>query len=386
MKNLEETEQWKLFTYLRNLSYEIEYETESDIIKKAEDISKKLKIKKENLWWSEAFHFSHRITNLNDIGLKNNEERDISILPLNFLLGEPTINKFIPDLINYEETHILDPYGLLANSVIVDGENVGIHKFPYAVLDNKISDCIVGCADCYKGEFTRLNKIGLGNINNEIKEYKFSLNKRRLEKSKKLAKYITEHPEITTVVISGGEPLMISESTLEKIMDNYANIPSLKVLRICTAAVYNGAFFMLKDKIKALAKGRGIQVYLNAHVTNAEQMSTYEAKEAVKIIKDAGLSVHLQMPLQQGVNFFREDLQKSKEILLKVTEKAYETGVDPYKLIVDMHSTKHPSKTIPINFVKKVISEYDLHNVSDMSRFRVVNILNKEGNSYIYPI
>ncbi len=126
----------------------------------------------------------------------------------------------------------------------------------------------------------------------------------------------------------------------------------------------------------------------NAHVTDEHQLSAPEAKMAIGRLQNSGISIHLQMPVQEGINFWRDDLPRSVDTFRKICRLAYETGVVPYKAIIDMHSSSHPDLTVPIETFTKVIGFLDSHEGnSDMERWQAYNILHEQGNLYLssYP-
>ena len=380
-----------------------------------------LGVSRENLWENPGFHMFFRITNIEQLKslkikidlekVKNSLAmgRELTILPLNVVLGEPTIYKFIPvlpELYSGKKRHSLDPYGLFRNQdqirVINGGRSIyiGSRKFDYAVLANITEFCPVGCAECYKGTLTRLSMSALANIDPKYVEIKKQLNlkeNRAIKQMKLLKRWLNKHPEVDTVIISGGEPLMYSPDTIGKILDELSEAKYLKAVRICTSSVYQGLFYKINDelieklrKFKKNNNGRNGKpkkhLYFNCHVTDEHQLLTPEARIATEKLQDAGISIYLQMPLQEGINFYRDNIIKSAEKLRRICEAAYEIGVIPYKAIVNMHSPSYKELTVPIEKVSEAISFLDEHfDTSDMVRWQAYNVLHEEGNFYIYP-
>jgi len=385
-------------------------------------LTHKLKITDDNLWENPAFQMAFRVTSLEDlIGLKENINaekvkaclstgRELTILPLNVLLGGSTIKKFIPTLpglYSGEQKHSLDPYGIFKGqdqirAVSKDGSKsiyLGSRKFDYAVLANITEFCPVGCAECYKGALTRMSLAALADIDPKYAELKKQLKleeKRAIEQTRLLQKWLNKHPEVDTVIISGGEPLMYSPDTIEKILEPLGKAEHLKVVRICTSAVYQGLFYVVSDeligKLKDFRKkhdGRyGRQkkhLYFNCHVTDEHQLLTPEARIATAKLQEAGVSIHLQMPLQEGINFYREYPAKSAEKMSRICLAAYDIGAIPYKAIVNMHSQSYEELTVPIERVSETISFLEEHfDTSDMFRWQAYSILHEQGNAYIY--
>ncbi len=378
-------------------------------------------VNKENLWENPAFHMAFRVTDLEALNSLNEEVdaesvraslktgREMSILPLNVLLGGSTMKKYIPDLpalYSGKEEHSLDPYGIFRGQdqiraeTKVDSKYLGSRKFNYAALENITEFCPVGCAECYKGVLTRLGMSALADIDPKYTELKKELNlqeQRAIEQTRLLKDWLNQNPEVNTIIISGGEPLMYSPHTIGEILNQLGEAEHLKVVRICTSAVYQGLFYKInEDLINKLSEfrrnnngrnGRAKkQLYFNCHVTDEHQLLTPEARIATEKLQEAGVSIHLQMPLQEGINFYRDNPQKSAEKLKAICEAAYEIGAVPYKAIVNMHSPFYEKLTVPIEKVSETISFLDEHfNNSDMARWQAYNILHEQGNAYIYP-
>ena len=378
-----------------------------------------LGVDRENLWENHTFHMVFRVTDLESLisldgeidsdKVKDSLEkgRDLTILPLNVILGSSTIKKFIPDLpklYSGEQEHSLDPYGILRGQdqikALVENKSMylGSRKFDYAVLANITEFCPVGCAECYKGTLTRLSISALANLDPKYAELKRQLNlqeQRAIDQTRLLKEWLNEHPEVNTIIISGGEPLMYSPDTIGKILNELGEAQHLKAVRICTSAVYQGLFYKISDELvnklkdfKRENNGRNKpkkQMYFNCHVTDEHQLLTPEARIATERLQEAGISIHLQMPLQEGINFYRDDPVKSAEKLKKICKATYEIGAIPYKAIVNMHSPSYKELTVPIERVSETISFLDKHfDTSDMARWQAYNILHEQGNAYIY--
>ncbi len=345
-----------------------------------QEVADYLNVGKEVLWQSLDFHLLFRVHNhamLRALRISSVDPRfDVSILPLNVVLG--IIDKFVPI---DEDLTVLDPYGIFRTDekIMYGGEYLASRKFTYAVLANISSFCPVGCAGCYKREVVRTEELpGLK------KQLSFS-ETRAKRQIQLLADRLSGHPEVNTVVLSGGEPLMYSPSAIKAMIHSLEAVPSVKVIRICTAAVYQGLFPLISDDLVFVLSSCEKQFYLNCHVTNERQLQTPEARVAVKRLRKAGIGCYLQMPLQQGINFWREDIPRSAEKMQAITQTAYFEGVIPYKVIVDMraHDPKH---VVPIEAVSEMLLYLEDHDkISDMQRWQAVEALHQQGNVYIYP-
>ena len=375
-------------------------------------------ISPEKLWASQEFQLLFRATTPEDLailGINGNYKEEaqeairagrmMSLLPYNTLMSDETIKKFIPsrpEKFSGAWEHSMDPYGIFRKMdkvVAIDKEGnetyLATRKFPYAVLANITEACHIGCDGCYKGSMVRTALSALAHINPEYAKIKKQLSlqeKRAEEQARLLVKWLNNNPEVDTIVMSGGEPTLFSNEGLEEILNQYKRAEHIKVVRMCTSAPFQGMWYRIDDGfVNALAdfeKETGKQFYINAHVTDENQLSAPEARIAVDKLQRKGISVHLQMPIQEGINFRRDNLSWSSKKIGNVSKQAYKLGVIPYKAIIDMHSPSHPDLTVPLETFTKVIGVLDQHEThSDHERWQAYNILHEQGNLYLtaYP-
>lgn len=382
-----------------------------------ERISQQLNVSPEQLWASQRFHLLFRATkpgHLEILGLGQyakeaeaavNAGRVMSLLPYNVVMGDTTIKKFIPtrpDKFSGNWRHSMDPYGIFRgmDRVIArdkDGKEtyLATRKFSYAVLANIIEACHIGCDGCYKGSMVRTTLSSLAEIYPEYAQIKrqLSLHEERAERQAELlTRWLNQNPGVDTIVISGGEPTLFSNRALEKILQQYSQAEHVRVVRMCTSSIFQGMWYRIDNEfvqiLQDFERGTGKQFYINAHVTDDFQLSAPEAKMAVEKLERAGITIHLQMPLQEGINFQRDNLVWSVQKLRKISKLAYNLGVIPYKMIVDMHSPSHPDLTVPIETVTRAIGFLDQHERhSDHERWQAYNVLHEQGNIYLaaYP-
>ncbi|MBM3234591.1 4Fe-4S cluster-binding domain-containing protein [Candidatus Pacearchaeota archaeon] len=380
------------------------------------EVSIKLRENPNELWASQKFQLAFRVTkpeHLRILSVNGASQREaeravtagrvMSLLPYNTLMGETTLKKFLPSMpekFSGKWKHSIDPYGIFRDidrieAVDCSGNRIYLatRKFPYAVLVNITEACHFGCDGCYKGSMVRTALSALAGVCLEYAEIKKQLTteeKRAVEQARLLTLWLNEHPEVDSVIISGGEPTLFSNQSLERIVSQFKSAEHVKVVRMCTSSLFQGMWYRIDDDfVKILSdfkKETGKQFYVNAHVTDEFQLSAPEAKIAVDRLQNAGISVHLQMPIQEGINFRREDLEWTAEKLRRISKQAYLLGVIPYKMIVDMHSPSHPDLTVPIETFTRAVRCLDEHLInSDMERWQACNLLHEQGNLYLYP-
>ncbi|MEJ2199629.1 MAG: KamA family radical SAM protein [Desulfuromonadaceae bacterium] len=197
-----------------------------------------------------------------------------------------------------------DPYG-------DDKHNKGngiLHKYPYTALVVATEYCSMYCRHCF-----RKRMVGLPN-------------QQTVENFRNAAKYIAAHPEISNVVISGGDPLLLPTETIREMLASLVNIPHLNYVRIGSRAPVVFPTRLNDDTLlETLAEfNRSKALQLPTHFNHPREI-TPAAAEAIRRLRGAGLTVNNQAVLLQGVNDEVETLVELKNGLLRI-------GVNPYYL------------------------------------------------------
>lgn len=197
-----------------------------------------------------------------------------------------------------------DPYGDDRH----DKGNGILHKYGYTALVVSTEYCSMYCRHCF-----RKRLVGLSND-------------KTVENFKAAAQYIAAHPEITNVVISGGDTMMLPTGVLRSMLDELKPIPHLNYVRIGTRTpvVYPLRFFE-DELIELLAEfNEAKTLYVPTHFNHPREITPLAA-EAVRRIRSTGVSVHNQAVLLKGVNDDTETLVELMNGLVRI-------GVNPYYL------------------------------------------------------
>ena len=138
--------------------------------------------------------------------------------------------------------------------------------------------------------------------------------------------YIRNHKEITNVLLTGGDPLLLSTRRLENIIRQIRQIDHIKIIRIGTKMPSFNPFRIIDDPelLNMLARYSKPtrRIYLMAHF-NVVQELTRPAIEAMTLVKKAGVEAVNQTPLVGGVN-------DNPERLAALMRKLSFIGVPPY--------------------------------------------------------
>ena len=156
------------------------------------------------------------------------------------------------------------------------------HRYPDRVLFYTTHNCPVYCRHC-----TRKRKVS---------DPTSAAAKKQIEDS--LA-YIAAHPEIRDVVVSGGDPLSLSDERLDYILGRLRAIPHVEIFRLGTRNLVTLPQRVTDDFVRMLRRHH--PVFVNTHFNHPKEC-TAEAFEAARRLADAGCVIGNQMVLLKGVN------------------------------------------------------------------------------------
>ena len=219
--------------------------------------------------------------------------------------ADPIARQFLPQEaeLDAQPGERPDPIGDDAHSPVTGI----IHRYPDQVLLKITHTCAVYCRFCFRREM-----VGPGGLK--------TLTPAELDAA--LA-YVAGRPEIWEVILTGGDPLVLSPRRLREAMERLATIDHVKVVRLHTRvpAVDPEA---VSDELVAALKCPGKAVYVALHANHPREM-TPAVREACARIVDAGLPMLSQTVLLRGVN-------DDPEVLGALMRAFVETRIKPYYL------------------------------------------------------
>jgi lysine 2,3-aminomutase len=138
--------------------------------------------------------------------------------------------------------------------------------------------------------------------------------------------YIRRHPEISNVLLTGGDPLIMSASKLEPILRQLREIPHVKIIRIGTKMPAFNPQRIVGDEdllkvIETHSSSEG-RIYIMAHFNHPREL-TAVARESLALLQKHGAITVNQTPLIAGVN-------DNTETLLELFNELSFMGVPPY--------------------------------------------------------
>lgn len=156
------------------------------------------------------------------------------------------------------------------------------HRYPDRVLFLVSNTCAMYCRHC-----TRKRKVGdVDSIPGRAKILEG-------------IRYIRDHPQIRDVLLSGGDPFMLSDEYLDWILTELRAIPHVEVIRIGTRVPVVLPFRITDNLVAVLKKHHPI--WINTQFNHPKEM-TESARAAVARLADAGIPLGNQSVLLAGIN------------------------------------------------------------------------------------
>ncbi|AVO47291.1 lysine-2,3-aminomutase-like protein [Phreatobacter cathodiphilus] len=196
--------------------------------------------------------------------------------------ADPVARQFLPDIreLDSRPEERADPIGDEAHSPLPGI----VHRYPDRVLLKIVHVCPVYCRFCFRREM-----VGPGG--------KGALDEAELAAA--LA-YIAARPEIFEVILTGGDPFVLSARRVRELTRAIAAIPHVQVIRWHTRVPVVAPERVTADLARAL-RAAGKAVYVAIHANHSSEF-TPAACEALARLADAGIALVSQSVLLRGVN------------------------------------------------------------------------------------
>jgi KamA family protein len=138
--------------------------------------------------------------------------------------------------------------------------------------------------------------------------------------------YIASHPEITNVLLTGGDPLVLSTTKLKPIIERIRDISHVKIIRIGTKMpafapqrIFRDASLLDLIRINSVGEKK---IYIMAHFNHPREL-TPEAMACIDALQHAGAIMVNQTPMIAGIN-------DHPDILAELLSRLSFSGVTPY--------------------------------------------------------
>ncbi len=182
------------------------------------------------------------------------------------------------------------------------------HKYRQTVLVLTTHECAMYCRHCF-----RKRLVGLDN------------QKETAGVPYKVAEYVKNHPEVTNVLLTGGDSFLLDNEIIELYLSLLTEISHLDFIRFGTRTpvTFPARITQDPDLCKILKKyNQKKQIFIVTHYNHPREV-TEESVKAVRMLQDAGLVIRNQTVLLRGVN---DDAAVLSELMGKLTS----IGIVPY--------------------------------------------------------
>jgi lysine 2,3-aminomutase len=218
---------------------------------------------------------------------------------------DPIARQFIPDPAELVSAPLerADPIGDDAFSPV---EGI-VHRYPDRVLLKLVYTCPVYCRFCFRREM-----VGPGG-------------RRALTAEQRDAAYgyVRKHPEIWEVILTGGDPLVLSAQVLRTAINTLATIDHVKIIRLHTRVPVVEPERITNELIAAL-QAPSVTTYVALHANHPRELSP-AARAACARIVDAGIPMLSQTVLLRGIN-------DNVETMTALMRAFIECRIKPYHL------------------------------------------------------
>ena len=198
------------------------------------------------------------------------------------------------------------------------------HKYPETLLVLVTNKCFEYCPYCFrKRNFNKTDEI--------CKSYDM------------LNIYINNHPEISNILISGGDPLTLSLGVLNNILDI---IPKHLKIRLGTRALVYRPQVFTTFLLHILEKH---DVDIIAHINTASELKE-KSKRAVKRLKNKGILIRSQTVFLKGTN-------DAPQVLIELYRCLVKLGIFPYYLFQCRPTKGNETYVVPVVQGIEIVNE-----------------------------
>ncbi|ABQ46822.1 L-lysine 2,3-aminomutase [Thermotoga petrophila RKU-1] len=175
--------------------------------------------------------------------------------------------------------------------------------------------------------------------------------------------YIRSHKEITNVLLTGGDPLLLSTEKLEKIIGSLREIDHVQIIRIGSKIPAFNPYRIIDDPelLRMIRKysTKEKKIYVMTQFNHPKEL-TEEAIEAVNLLKDAGAVLCNQTPLLRGIN-------DSPETLGELLDRLSFVGVTPYYVFQNRPVSGNRKFAVPIEEGYEIFTKA-ISNISGVAK------------------
>lgn len=245
--------------------------------------------------------------------------------------NDPIRTLIVPGLQELDEWGRLDPSDEKAYCVMPGLE----HKYPSTALLLVSNVCDGICRYCFR------KRVFINPLNEYLRDLPAAV------------QYIKQHNEITNVLLTGGDPLVLKSSKLENIIRQLRDIEHVSIIRIGTKIPAFNPSRIVEDtaltEIISKYSTEQKRIYIMTHFTHPRELTDVAVK-AVGLLQKAGAIIANQMPLIKGVN-------DEPEVLAELLAKLSFIGAVPYYIFQCRPSLGNKPYTVPVEQGYEIVEQ-----------------------------
>ena len=220
--------------------------------------------------------------------------------------NDPIRKMCIPDPREFSEGGEKDTSGEADNTVVQGMQ----HKYSQTALILSTNQCAMYCRHCFRKRLVGLSSEEIA------------------ERLPDMARYVSSHPEISNVLISGGDAFLNPDSVIRRYLETFTAIPSIEFIRFGTRTPVTFPFRITEDEGELCAilseYGRKKHLIVVTQFNHPAEL-TDAACRAVSRFVDMGIPAMNQSVLLRGVN-------DDEATLIELSDKLLMNRIKPYYL------------------------------------------------------
>lgn len=244
---------------------------------------------------------------------------------------DPIRRIVIPNVCELDEWGALDPSNEKAYTVLQGLE----HKYHSVAVFLVTDQCDGFCRYCFR------------------KRLFIQQQRQALEDWEAAYRYVAEHPEITNVLLTGGDALMLPTDKLEEILSRLRQIPHVNIIRLGTRIPAWNPYRITQDPqlLRVIKKHstKTKRVYVMTHFMHTREL-TDVAVEGVNLLQKAGAKLANQTPLIRGVN-------DDPDVLAQLLKKLSFIGDIPYYIFQCRPAVGNKVYAVPIEEGYEIVEQ-----------------------------
>jgi KamA family protein len=243
------------------------------------------------------------------------------------------LNIILPPVAEKKFTGRFDPYG---NKKYRKDDKIYLqHKYKQTLLVHINNACFSRCQFCYK----------VNEVNNDESFFYRTI-------ADDAVVYLRQHPEVNNILLTGGDPMMLSNEALSYILGKFSDLPQIRGIRIATKTLSFYPIRFLDEELLSILSDCNKKKKHISVIAQISHPAEFSAKmiEAVEKIQKTGASIRSQPVLTHGIN---DDVK----VLTALFQKAYDCKIVPYYLVHFMPVRGVEQYALPIDEAYKIVAQ-----------------------------